>query len=154
MFVAIYDLLSIFSRKWLGNFPLEGRSWNLLSHNSFPQKQRYGDFGSAKKMSDCDSGAKTKTLTSENRKLIFSFSSCCNPCNRHQGQLPNTEMTSTQTAILMLCGSIGGFFIYPILRHRFRHCFWKLNFKACSPALATNVGIHKYLLNKCLFLHN
>jgi len=27
--------------------------------------------GSAKKTSDCDSGAKTKTLTSENTKLIF-----------------------------------------------------------------------------------
>lgn len=86
---------------------------------------------------------------------FFSLSpSCGNPCNRHQGQLPNTEMTSTQAAILMLCGSIGGFFIYSILWHRFRRCFWKLNFKSCSPALATNVGIHKYLLNKCLFLHN
>lgn len=44
MLVAAYDILSILSRKWLGNFPLEGRSWNLLSHNSFPQKQRYGDW--------------------------------------------------------------------------------------------------------------
>lgn len=40
MLVAAYDLLSSLSRKCLGNFLHEGKSWNVLFHNSFPQKQR------------------------------------------------------------------------------------------------------------------
>lgn len=52
-----------------------------------------------------DSDASSETDSRKQEAPFLSYASCYTPCIRSQGQVPYTEITSTQTTMPMLGGS-------------------------------------------------
>ena len=103
MSIAAYGLLSILSRKYLGNFLLEGRQWNLMSHNSFPLKQIQATSALPRRCQTVTRMLKPRCWHQKTRSSfpLFLSPSCCTSCGRNRGQVSNMEITSTQTVFIL-----------------------------------------------------
>lgn len=86
------------------------------------------------KMPDCDSGAETKTLTTENTKLIFFLFHflIALPAKGLKVMFLIWKWPPLKPLCLHLVGGVSDFFIWIILWHRFGHCSWKPSLKDCS----------------------